>query len=142
MQMGCRSLVIDPYNFIELPPSDRETDSINKMLTKVQKWAKSHFAHVFFIAHPTKLAPDRRSEKKVVVTGHDIAGSASWFAKADLGYTVWRHPRDEKPPEIHVWKVRWNWIGKNGYCKLNFDPPTGRWSDHVREIPDTGQWDW
>jgi len=141
MQMGCRVLVIDPYNFIELPPSERETDSINKMLTKVQKWAKSHEAHCFFIAHPTKLAPDRRSEKKVVVTGHDIAGSASWFAKADLGITAWRHPRDEEPPECHVWKVRWGWIGTNGYCRLNFDRATGRWTDHIREPVDDSQWD-
>ena len=141
MQMGCRILVIDPYNFIELPPSDRETDSISKMLTKVQKWAKSHDAHVFFIAHPTKIAPDRRSEKKVIITGHDIAGSAAWFAKADLGITVWRHPQDMEPSEFHCWKVRWGWIGKNGYCRLNFDRATGRWSDHAREPVDDEQWD-
>lgn len=141
MRMGCRVLVIDPYNFIELPPSERETDAISKMLTTLQKWAKSHDCHVFFIAHPTKLAPDRRSEKKVVVTGHDIAGSAAWFAKADLGITAWRHPRDEEPPECHVWKVRWGWIGTNGVCQLRFDRATGRWTDHVRQIEDASYWD-
>jgi twinkle protein len=141
MQIGCRVLVIDPYNFIELPPSDRETDSISRMLTKIQKWAKSHDVHVFFIAHPTKLSPDRRSDKKVVITGHDIAGSAAWFAKADLGITAWRHQRDEEPPECHVWKVRWGWIGTNGYCQLDFDRATGRWTDHVREEVDDARWD-
>jgi len=141
MQIGCRVLVIDPYNFIELPPSDRETDSINKMLTLIQKWAKSHDVHVFFIAHPTKLSPDRRSDKKVVITGHDIAGSAAWFAKADLGITAWRHQRDEEPPECHVWKVRWGWIGTNGYCQLDFDRATGRWTDHIREEVDDARWD-
>ena len=142
MQMGCRVLVIDPYNFIELPSSDRETDAISKMLTKVQKWAKSHDAHVFFIAHPTKISPDRRDgDKKVLVTGHDIAGSAAWFAKADLGISVWRHPRDLEPSEFHCWKVRWGWIGTNGYCRLDFDRATGRWSDHVREPVDDAQWD-
>ena len=142
MQMGCRVLVIDPYNFIELPSSDRETDAISKMLTKVQKWAKSHDAHVFFIAHPTKISPDRRDgDKKVLVTGHDIAGSAAWFAKADLGISVWRHPQDLEPSEFHGWKVRWGWIGTNGYCRLDFDRATGRWSDHVREPVDDAQWD-
>lgn len=141
MQIGCRVLVIDPYNFIELPPSDRETDSISRMLTKIQKWAKSHDVHVFFIAHPTKLSPDRRSDKKVVITGHDIAGSAAWFAKADLGITAWRHQRDEEPPECHVWKVRWGWIGTNGYCQLDFDRATGRWTDHIREEVDDTRWD-
>ena len=141
MQIGCRVLVIDPYNFIELPPSDRETDSINKMLTLIQKWAKSHDVHVFFIAHPTKLSPDRRSDKKVVITGHDIAGSAAWFAKADLGITAWRHQRDEEPPECHVWKVRWGWIGTNGYCQLDVNRATGRWTDHIREEVDDTRWD-
>ena len=141
MQIGCRVLVIDPYNFIELPPSDRETDSINKMLTLIQKWAKSHDVHGFFIAHPTKLSPDRRSDKKVVITGHDIAGSAAWFAKADLGITAWRHQRDEEPPECHVWKVRWGWIGTNGYCQLDFDRATGSWTDHIREEVDDARWD-
>jgi len=133
MQIGCRLLVIDPYNFIELPPSDRETDSISKMLTKIQKWAKSHDVHVFFIAHPTKLSPDRRSDKKVVITGHDIAGSAAWFAKADIGMSAWRHQRDEEPPEAHVWKVRWSWLGKNGSTPLSFDKATGRWTDYNYE---------
>ncbi len=141
MRLGCRLLVIDPYNFIEMPSEERETDAISKMLTKIQKWAKSHDVHVFFIAHPTKVSPDRRSDKKVLITGHDIAGSAAWFAKADLGITAWRHPQDLEPPECHVWKVRWGWIGRNGHCKLNFDKATGRWTDFVREEVDDGRWD-
>ena len=139
MQIGSRCLVIDPYNFIELPSADRETDAISRMLTKVTKWAKSHDAHVFFIAHPTKLSQDRRSQKKLVVTGHDIAGSAAWFAKADIGLTAWRHPTDMQPPEAHIWKVRWGWIGKHGSCQLNFDKATGRWSDYTKE-PESHDW--
>ena len=141
MRMGCRVLVIDPYNFIELPSSDRETDAINKMLTKVQKWIKTHDAHCFFVSHPTKLSPDRRSARKVIVTGHDIAGSAAWFSKADLGITAWRHPTDEAPPECHVWKVRWSWVGTHGSTRLRFDRVTSRWSDYVHEIEDESYWD-
>tara|TARA_R110000787_G_scaffold60827_2_gene138103 strand:+ start:746 stop:2302 length:1557 start_codon:yes stop_codon:yes gene_type:complete len=142
MQMGCRVLVIDPYNFIDLPPGDRETDSISRMLTKVQKWSKAHDCHTFFIAHPTKVAPDRRGmgNGKVVITGHDIAGSAAWFAKCDIGLTCWRHPTDAEMPEFHVWKVRWGWVGKNGSEKLNFDRVTGRWSDHQKEPEDKNYW--
>ena len=95
MRMGCRILVIDPYNHIKLNHGQRETDAISEMLTSVQQFARDHACHVFFVAHPTKLPPDRRGDKKVVVTGHDVAGSAAWFAKADIGMTVWRHPRDE-----------------------------------------------
>jgi twinkle protein len=141
MRMGCRVLVIDPYNHLEMPTHDKETDAISKMLTSVQQWCRMADAHCFFIAHPTKLAPDRRSQKKVLVTGHDIAGSAAWFAKADIGLTAWRHPQDSEPPEAHVWKVRWSWLGRQGFCQLDFDRSTGRWSDHVREIVDEAYWD-
>ena len=128
MRMGCRILVIDPYNYLSLSNNQKETDEISGLLTQVQQWAKSHDAHVFFIAHPTKIAPDRRGAK-VVVTGHDIAGSAAWFAKADIGITLWRDPHDEEPPEAHVWKVRWSWIGRHGVCPLKFDRSIGHWSD-------------
>ena len=141
MRMGCRCLVIDPYNFIELPPHDRETDAISKMMTKIQKWVKVHDAHCFFVAHPAKISPDRRSERKTIVTGHDISGSAAWFSKADIGLTTWRHPQDAEPPEAHVWKVRWSWIGSHGSCPLSFDRITGRWSDCVQEIEDDSYWD-
>ncbi len=139
MRMGCRVLVIDPYNYLDVGSNMRETDAISQMLTQVQLWAKEHDAHVFFIAHPTKISPDRRSERKVIVTGHDIAGSAAWFAKADIGLSAWRHPRDEEPPEAHVWKVRWSWLGRNGSCPLTFDKPTGRWGDYSYE--DDYDWD-
>jgi twinkle protein len=141
MRLGCRVLVIDPYNHLTLPPHDKETDAISKMMTSVQRWCRAHDAHCFFICHPTKLPPDRRSAKKVIVTGHDIAGSAAWFAKADIGITAWRHSHDREPPECHVWKVRWNFIGRQGSCQLNFDRPTGRWTDHIREVVDESCWD-
>jgi len=141
MRQGSRVLVIDPYNFVEMPPHDRETDAISKMLTTVQKWARASEAHVFYIAHPTKMSPDTRaSEKKVIVTGHDISGSAAWFAKCDMGLTVWRHPQDEQPPEAHVWKCRWSWLGRHGSCQLGFDKVTGRWTDYLPERADPEYW--
>tara|TARA_R110002020_G_scaffold31298_3_gene97786 strand:- start:6741 stop:8495 length:1755 start_codon:yes stop_codon:yes gene_type:complete len=127
MRHGSRILVIDPYNYIQVSRSLRETDAISQMLTKVQQWSKNHDAHTFFIAHPAKLNSERRTGKKVVVTGADISGSHTWFSKADIGLTVWRHPNDEEPPEAHVWKVRWSWIGKHGSCPLHYDTITGRW---------------
>ena len=140
MRMGCRVLVIDPYNYLTLSNNVKETDEISGVLTQVQQWAKSHDAHVFFIAHPTKIAPDRRGSK-VVVNGHDIAGSAAWFAKADIGITLWRDPHDTDPPEAHIWKVRWSWIGKHGVCPLKFDRSVGCWSDFAPSFDDNEE-DW
>ena len=138
LRYGSRILVIDPYNYIDMG-GGRETDAISQMLTKIQQWAKNHDAHVFFIAHPAKLSSERRSGKKVVVTGLDISGSHTWFSKADIGLTVWRHPKDEEPPEAHVWKARWNWVGKNGSCPLHYDVNSGRWHDFSPAFDD---YDW
>jgi len=139
MRRGCRILVIDPYNYIQTNKNLKETDAISTMLTKVQQWSKNHDAHTFFIAHPAKLSNERRSGKKVVVTGMDISGSHTWFSKADIGLTVWRHPADEEPPEAHVWKVRWGWLGKNGACPLHYDKVTGRWHNFGPAFDD---YDW
>lgn len=137
MRMGIRILVIDPYNFIEVDYRDRlETDAINQMLTKVQRFAKQSGVHVFFVAHPAK--PMDRTQK--VVTGLDVAKSMSWFAKADLGLTV---VRTDDGPEAHVWKARWQWLGKMGSAHLAFDPVNSRWSDRqtsASQVPDNFDW--
>tara|TARA_R100001377_G_scaffold18320_1_gene9444 strand:+ start:4513 stop:6258 length:1746 start_codon:yes stop_codon:yes gene_type:complete len=138
LRYGSRILVIDPYNYIDIG-SGRETDAISSMLTKIQQWAKNHDAHVFFVAHPAKLNSERRTGNKVVVTGMDISGSHTWFSKADIGLTVWRHPKDEEPPEAHVWKARWNWVGKNGSCPLHYDKISGRWNNFGPAFDD---YDW
>ena len=55
--------------------------------------------------------------------GYDISGSAAWFAKADVGITVHRpDPVASAMSEIHVWKCRFNWVGKQGVAELYFDP--------------------
>lgn len=136
MRMGVRILVIDPYNFIEVDTKDRlETDAINGMLTKVQQFAKQSGVHVFFVAHPAK--PMDRSQK--VVTGLDVAKSMAWFAKADLGLTV---TRTEDGPEAHVWKARWQWLGRMGMAYLQFDPASTRWSDRQYAAVKPDNFDW
>jgi hypothetical protein len=77
----------------------------------------------------------------VIVSGHDIAGSAAWFAKADIGITIWRDPHDVEPPEAHIWKVRWSWIGRHGVCPLKFDRSAGFWSDFAPTF-DENEEDW
>lgn len=136
MRMGCRVLVIDPYNYIETSRDRSETDSISYMLTKIRMWAKRHDAHVFFVAHPTKVS----ERGKYICTGLDVSGSAAWFAKTDIGLTAWRHFRDAEPPEAHVWKIRWGWMGKLGSCKLTHDPQVGTWRD-ADYVPDDFDWD-
>ena len=138
MRMGCRILVIDPYNYLAIDRSVSETSVISDILTKIRQWAKVHHCHVFFVAHPAKVGGDRLG-KKLVVGGHEISGSAAWFAKADFGLTVWRDMKGGDPPEAHIWKVKWSWLGRIGATPLCYEPITSRWSD-IGGVDDDFDW--
>lgn len=127
MRYGVRGVIIDPYNYIDKPGNMPETEFVSELLTKVKQFAVGHDVHVWFIAHPTKLKKDE-SGRYPPPGGYEISGSAAWFAKADCGLTVHRGSNDCET-EIHLWKVRFKWIGKVGSVLLAYDPTTGRYTD-------------
>jgi twinkle protein len=126
-RLGVRGLVIDPYNYIQQEDSESEHASINKMLTKVTLFAQAHGIAVFFIAHPAKMYSNQNGEIPIP-TGHHISGSAAWFSKADVGFTI---HRGSEGVELHVWKMRFKWIGQQGMTTLGYHVPTGRYFDGV-----------
>ena len=129
LRYGIRGAVIDPYNFISRPRGDSsETEWISDMLTKVKAFAMGHGIHVWFVAHPTKM--QRNSEGRLPVPGgFDISGSAAWFAKADCGLTVHREKEDPQVAQIHIWKCRFSWVGKQGQANLVYDVGTTRYTE-------------
>lgn len=125
-RMGIRLLVIDPYNYIE-PESheESETKQINTMLTRLIAFAQAYNVAVFFVAHPAKMYA-RDDGSFSIPKGENISGSAAWFSKADVGITV---HRGSEGVEIHTWKMRFKWIGKQGMTRIAYDIPTGRYFD-------------
>ena len=138
LRMGVRGLVIDPYNFLEQGEGEEHL-SISGMLTKITTFAKAHDLHVWFVAHPTKVYPNEKGEYPVV-GGNHISGSAAWFAKADVGLTV---HRTEESVDIHCWKMRFKWLGRQGVVPLSYDIVNGRYSDYedqtYKAVP-AGHW--
>ena len=130
-RIGVRILVIDPYNYIDLPIGGRtsETNLISDMLTKVRNWAAAHDCAVFFVAHPAKLYRQNDGSYPAP-TGYDVSASASWFAKSDVGLTVHRN-YDTDMVEIHAWKVRWKTLGRQGMTELKYDIVTGTYSEET-----------
>jgi hypothetical protein len=63
-----------------------------------------------------------------VPKGMSISGSAAWFAKADLGVTV---HRTDDCVEVHCWKSRFKWVGKQGVAKLNYNVVNGIYTDDL-----------
>jgi twinkle protein len=128
MRHGIRGCVIDPYNYIAKDLTTSETDWISDMLTKLRVFAQAHGIHIWFVAHPTKMM--RRDDGKVPPPkGYDIAGSASFFSKSDVGMTVHRpNPSKSNISQILIWKCRFSWVGSIGECDLEFDKVTSRYN--------------
>lgn len=126
LRYGIRGAIIDPANFVDRPKDSNETEWVSEALTKIKVFAMAYDIHIWFVAHPYKL---RRGEdgKYTIPGGYDISGSAHWFNKADIGLTVHRPDFKTNGSEIHIWKCRFNWIGKQGKADLMYDPPTGRY---------------
>lgn len=126
-RMGVRGLVIDPYNYIELPRSDgTETNAISDMLTRVQKFCKAHDVHTWFVAHPSKIT--RQGTEQPRPDGMSIAGSMAWWAKTDCGITV--HRKDHHV-EIAVWKCRYRWVGQQGETTMIYNKTAGTYSENL-----------
>lgn len=126
-RMGVRGLVIDPYNYIELPRNEgTETMAISDMLTRVQKFCKAHDVHTWFIAHPSKIT--RQGVDQPRPDGMSIAGSMAWWAKTDCGLTV--HRRDNHV-EIAVWKCRYRWVGTQGETTMLYNKTSGTYSENL-----------
>lgn len=135
LRFGIRGAVIDPYNFISRDSRDKsETEWISDMLTKVKAFAMGHGIHIWFVAHPTKM--QRGADGRIPPPGgFDISGSAAWFAKADCGVTVHREKEEPTVAQIHIWKCRFAWVGKQGQTNLIYNTGTTCY-DEVTYVPD------
>ena len=134
-RMGCRMLVIDPFNFIHTDKSYAlETDMVSDMLSKVQLFAKQTDCLVWFVAHPSKPF---NKDKVGHPTPLDIAKSMAWSTKPDVCLAV---HRGNEAVEIHCTKARWYWNAKLGCVKLNYNPVNGRYGE-IEEQEEDFDWD-
>ena len=126
-RMGIRGMVIDPYNYIDLDRKETtETDAISQMLTRVQKFCKTHDVHTWFVAHPSKM--QRAGNDQPRPDGMSISGSMAWWAKADCGVTI---HRCERYVEVAVWKCRYRWVGTQGETTLIYNRTAGTYSENL-----------
>lgn len=123
-RLGCRGAIIDPYNYIEHEGGEEHLN-ISQLLTKLVSFAQAWGIHLWIVAHPAKLRAYEDGTMPIP-KGQQISGSAAWHAKADLGITVHRTDTDV---EVHCWKSRFKWTGRQGVAVLNYDASTGTYSD-------------
>jgi len=125
--IGVKGIVIDPYNYIEMNKTNTtETEAISAMLTRIQKFCKTHDVHIWFVAHPSKI--NRSGVDQPRPDGMAISGSMAWWAKTDCGITV---HRGDGCVAIAVWKCRYRWVGQQGETSLLYNKTSGTYEEHL-----------
>jgi twinkle protein len=121
--------IIDPWNEVEHSFDRREmsqTDYTGFAIKQLKKFARRYNVHVAVVAHPAKMQRSRDSGEYPVPTLYDIADSAHWANKADLGVIV---HRQENNTLVRVQKSRYHKdIGLPDDYLLDYDTETMRFS--------------
>lgn len=119
---GIKGLLIDPWNYIEhkIPSGHSETQYISESLTAIKSFAIQYGVHVFLVAHPTKIARDKKTGEYEIPNLYNISGSAHFFNKTDNGITVYRN-FNTGIVDVYIQKVRNSWAGKCGFCSFTYD---------------------
>ena len=128
--------VIDPWNELEhfRPRGVSLTEYVGESLSRIRQWARQRMLHVFIVAHPAKQYRSRDANKLPVVTPDMISDSAHFWNKSDNCITVALKDQGHNTPfvEIHVQKVRFSHIGRQGHVELKFDVVSGRYEDCIQ----------
>lgn len=136
LRSGIQGMVIDPWNQMEheRPKHLTETEYIGKCLSRIVQFARQNDIHIFIVAHPAKLRkekdPDTGEMYYPPATLYDIAGSANWYNKADMGLSVYRPPQDYSPVTVFVQKVRFSRSdGRRGEQNFMYNDITGTYTE-------------
>jgi len=129
-KQGINAILIDPYNYIDWPADFmNETQFVSDLLTALQQFGKETMCHIFLIAHPTKS----NAWTNKLPTLYDIAGSANFFNKCDMGIVIHRERKlspdvDLRELKIQVCKVRNRDAGQLGTTSLYYHWRTRRYN--------------
>lgn len=119
LRYGTRLFVLDPWNELEhdRPDNLSLTEYVGTALRDIKAFARKYEAHFIVAAHPAKLR--KEDGKMPVPTLYDIADSAMWANKADVGIIV--HRNTETETLIRVAKSRYHSeIGRPGDAIARF----------------------
>lgn len=128
---GCKILIADPWNEIEHRRSngESETEYIGWALRTLKRFAKKFQVHLIIVAHPAKL--QKINGKYGMPSLYDIAGSANFYNKCDVGVIVHREEKDITI--IKFSKVKYHGlIGRPGEISVAFNGQTQRFSEVER----------
>jgi twinkle protein len=121
-RLGIRGLVIDNMSTVERQfgsNSDNRHNQIGNMMRDLRAFAREHGIHIWLVAHPKKLTKIKQGAYEVP-TGYDVGDSSHYYNAPDNGVTVYRN-RETNQTEIHFWKIRFRFSGKEETDYFRFD---------------------
>ena len=130
IRYGSDIAVIDPWNEMDhqRQPHQTTTEYTGIAIRALKKFARKWNVHLIVVAHPAKILRDREG-KTPVPTLYDIADSAHWYNKPDIGIVI-HGEHDERIGDhtaVYVKKSRYHEIiGKPGVVRLRYITATGR----------------
>ena len=127
IRAGVTDLLIDPWNQVSHDFGRmNETQYIERQLQIVAGFGQRHGVNTWIVAHPIKPRDSKGGEEgPPPPTLYDIAGSATWFNRCDIGLVVHRPPG--KHTEIHIRKARFDEYGeKGGLALAEYEKWSGR----------------
>jgi twinkle protein len=116
--------VIDPWNKLDHQYEGSETSYISRCLDEMDIFNKKNNVHGFLVAHPTKMQKDDSGDY-AVPNLYSISGSAHFFNKAALGWTVYK--KGDGLSDVHVQKVKFKYWGEIGLINYLWDDKNGRY---------------
>ena len=133
-QKDIRVLLIDPFNYVDLPviTGANDTQKISVVLKQIVEFAHAYKVLVIVVAHPKKPQSEGgKGGQQFNPSLYDIAGSADFYNKCDYGLILQREKSTEntKVPLltwVHVEKVRFRHLGQIGRRAFGFDSVSGR----------------
>ena len=130
-RLGAQICVVDPWNELEhVRPRDMtQTEYTGYAIRALKRFAKRHRVHLIVVAHPAKLMRSKDG-KYPQPSLYDIADSAHWANKPDVGVLIWREgPQPGLPTSIVIAKSRYHdEIGRPGVIKGIWNLSTGRYT--------------
>ena len=117
-EFGIDGFVLDPFTELDQsrPNNMNQTEYIETILRKLQRFTSFRDIHSWLIAHPTK---GRETYRDNHPTLSSINGSAHFHNKADYGIVVYR--TDTNETQVIVEKVRNDITGTAGQTNFRFD---------------------
>lgn len=127
MRFGVTDLLIDPWNQVSHDFGRmNETQYIERQLQIIAGFGQRHGVNTWIVAHPIKPSNFKVGEDgPPPPTLYDIAGSATWFNRADIGLVVHRPPG--KNTQIILRKSRFDeWGEKGAEAEAEYEKWCGR----------------